>query len=570
MTISGTTAGGLIASLLSGGSLTFGSATISGSASEGINWNNSAAALTINGGSLQNNGGGAEFFVLGNTANISYAGTITDPSGLPVYIENTTGGAKTFSGSITGNSISLLNNGGATINFTGGVALSSGSNTAFNATGGGTINVTGSNNTLTSTTGRALNVVNTTIGASGLTFQSISAGTGAGSSGVGITLDGTGLGASNGGLTVTGTGTPGSGGTIQRKTGADNSTTAGIGIFLKDTKNPSFSWMQLNDFDNSAIAGRNVQGFTLQNSVISGVIGTSSAPVEGPINFGITNPGGTNGLQGTGLIRNVKISGGIEHNLEFYNQSGSMNLTIDGTNVVSEGANPNIPGDDTADCIIEENSLANGSDGVLIEMQNTATATIVIDRCLFRDNKSQPVQVNALNDSVVTLTIDESVARRFDLGNEGFVLSNATNADMTALVSNNRVNNFGGTATFVGQTPGNASASSLLNATISNSIITSRRAPTITASSLLADQHCRPAIAGRLRIDGNNVTNNLNFRNDAGHSGRYAGYQPSLFFDATVTNNTVSVGDNVTGVLLAWLLKHGSRPTPAPTSAATP
>ena len=111
---------------------------------------------------------------------------------------------------------------------------------------------------------------------------------------------------------------------------ADGSTTSGIGVYLNNTSGVELNWMQLNDFQNSGIVGRSVNGFTLSNSVISGVSGNSTGPVEGPLNFGLSNPGGANGLQGTGVIRNTRISGGIEHNVEFYNQSGSMNLTIEG------------------------------------------------------------------------------------------------------------------------------------------------------------------------------------------------------------------------------------------------
>ena len=84
---------------------------------------------------------------------------------------------------------------------------------------------------------------------SDLTFQSISAGTGAGSAGVGISLDQhrhrwrperhrhrT---------------RPGSGGTIQHKTGADGSTTSGIGIYLNNTSEVSLNNMQPERFRQS-------------------------------------------------------------------------------------------------------------------------------------------------------------------------------------------------------------------------------------------------------------------------------------------------------------------------------
>src|SRR5207248_500707 len=114
-----------------------------------------------------------------------------------------------------------------TINFSGGITANTGTNPAFSATGGGTVNVNDAGpvvNTLTTTTGTALNVANTTIGSTGLKFQSISA-NGATN---GIVLNNTGTTA---GLTVTGnagtcisTASTCTGGTIQN--------TSGHGVFL--------------------------------------------------------------------------------------------------------------------------------------------------------------------------------------------------------------------------------------------------------------------------------------------------------------------------------------------------
>ena len=145
---------------------------------------------------------------------------------------------------------------------------------ASRPTGGGTVNVTGAATRSPPTTGTALNVANTTIGASDLTFQSISAGTGAGSAGVGISLDTTG---SLGGLHVTGDG--GDAGTVptrfwrhhpaqdrRRRQQHD-----GIGIYLNNTTDVQLAGMQLNDFDNFAIRGNLVTGFRLTDSKITGV-----------------------------------------------------------------------------------------------------------------------------------------------------------------------------------------------------------------------------------------------------------------------------------------------------------
>lgn len=180
---------------------------------------------------------------------------ITTTAGHSVSVASRTAGTVTFNAAIsdTATGISLTTNGSATINFAGGLNLSTSANDAFTASGGGTVNATQNNstivNTITTTTGTALNLANTTIGASGMTFRSITAGTTVDSAGQGIVLDNTGATA---GLTVTGNNSAGTGGTIQHKNGADihsvagdgtfNITgTTGVGIFLRNTKSPSFA-----------------------------------------------------------------------------------------------------------------------------------------------------------------------------------------------------------------------------------------------------------------------------------------------------------------------------------------
>src|SRR5262249_36131953 len=154
-----------------------------------------------------------------------------------------TGGTTTFGGAITANTttangVNLTGNTGGTINFNGGgLGISTTTGIGFNATGGVTISVRRTGNSTSSAHVRALNVANTTIGASGLTFLSISSGTsttGATEPVSGIILNNTGT---SGGLTVTGDGNTSvggdsSGGTIQH--------TTGVGIALTNTRSPSF------------------------------------------------------------------------------------------------------------------------------------------------------------------------------------------------------------------------------------------------------------------------------------------------------------------------------------------
>ena len=207
-------------------------------------------------------GAGTAFAVSGSNVAVAYAGSLNVTSGAGV--------------SLTGN------NAAATFTFSGGMTLTTGANAAFTATGGGTVAVCDENpcnpaatgalvNTMTTTTGTALNVASTTIGANNLEFRSITAGTAAGSAGVGINLDTTGA---SGGLRVKGTGAVGSGGTIQHKTGANGSTTGGIGIYMNATANVQLAWMQLNDFDNHGIRGIGVTNFRMTDSRITGLSGT--------------------------------------------------------------------------------------------------------------------------------------------------------------------------------------------------------------------------------------------------------------------------------------------------------
>ena len=118
-------------------------------------------------------------------------------------------------------------NGSATFTFSG-VSISSGANVGFAATGGGTVNVTGTN-TITTTSGTAVNIANTTIGGSNVTFQSVAHN----GNNTAIILNTTGAGQ----FLVTGTGTTaGTGGTIQNILGADAitlNTTGGL-VTLKN------------------------------------------------------------------------------------------------------------------------------------------------------------------------------------------------------------------------------------------------------------------------------------------------------------------------------------------------
>lgn len=478
--------------------------TLNGGAAGVSITNGSDGNFTFSPGVSITNPSGAAFLVSGGGGTVNYEGSISkNNAGRSVDIQSRTGGSVTMSGNLssTGTStginvssctggtvtfsgstktintgantaVTLSSNTGATINFTGGgLAITTTSGTGFSATGGGTVTVQGTGNTINSTSATALNVTSTTIGASGLTFQSISSGNNNASADPanGIFLSSTGT---SGGLTVTGDGsntTKGgnaSGGTIQNIFGSD-ATTAGIGIYLNNTANVVLRRMTINGtLQNNGIYGESVRNLTLQYCTVGGAIGTTSGSndltLECPVQFGKTFPSVANGFANgsTATIDNCLISGGIQHNMEFYQVGNTASVTISNCNITSNGA-------------------ALGSDGIQIETHTdsnggTAAAnfTVSVQSCLFDDNKSQALQASALGDSFMDITINNCTVQKTTQGNEGFVLQNGGDGDMTAHVTNNILTGILGTNIFLGQVAGNANAGTNLIGVISGNTMT--------------------------------------------------------------------------------------------------
>jgi len=199
--------------------LALGNIVSANSPASGISLSSIGGSLSAAGGSITE-AASSDVLISGSSANVSYGGSITDDTGTLVNISTSTG-TMSFSGPITdgndgdGNGIALTNNSGGTISFSGGLTLSTGASPAFSATGGGTLTVTGTNK-VTTTTATAVNVANTTIGAAGVTFESIDSTTAGGSTVILLNTTG------SGSFTVTGAGTAdASGGTIANKTNVD-------------------------------------------------------------------------------------------------------------------------------------------------------------------------------------------------------------------------------------------------------------------------------------------------------------------------------------------------------------
>jgi Cadherin-like domain len=172
-----------------GGSFTSGAnggtTSISGASAAAFNLQNSDANVTVSGSltsstllvAINNHDAGTVTFDTGNitaTAAVAPSISIQNSNGGTINFNNptislTTGGAS---------GVQLLNNSGGTINFNptsggNGFDITTTTGAGFNATGGGTLTVTGTGNTITSNAGQAVNMDGMTIGGSGVNFASI-------------------------------------------------------------------------------------------------------------------------------------------------------------------------------------------------------------------------------------------------------------------------------------------------------------------------------------------------------------------------------------------------------------
>jgi hypothetical protein len=328
------------------------------------------------GSTITKTGGGSAAFAVNNSAagttvlTSTYGGTINNTSGTGGSVSITTadsGSSLSFTGAITdnpGTGIALATNTGATMTFSGGVTLN-GANSRFAATGGGTLNVTGTNTigATTAPTGPALNVASTSIGASGLTFQRISATGGTN----GIVLSTTG---SLGGLTVTGDAggaNNGSGGTIQN--------TTDHGISLSSTRDVSLDQMIIQNTANNGINGTTVTNFTFTNSTMTG-----AGDVTNEHGIFITD------LFGTSAITGSSITGSFTKNLFVSNNNATAGtLTINNStfsNTTDSDAvtiETNVSGNFTVNLTGNNNLNNTAGDGLQASANQNSTLRVTVD-----------------------------------------------------------------------------------------------------------------------------------------------------------------------------------------------
>ncbi len=369
------------------GSFTSVSSTSASSGTNNLSLTNVSGTMDFGSGGLSGaTGSGSAFFVSGGSATLSYSGSLANASalGFAARITGRTGGTITLSGNINSNSapergvsitnctggtvslsgaeigistgprtgVELTSNTGAAISFTPSTAmqLETTSGTAFLATGGGTVNVTGSANTISTSGGIAVNMSNTTIGASGITFQSIATTAAANS----ITLSSTGAGT----FTVTGDGasdetntTQGrttaksGGGTISELSGGSLSSGSGTAVSLTSTGPVVLRNMTVSGAGGDGITASSVASLTLDNVKITGktsgnglsATGTSALTISHSEIFDnattATNVNNVrlNDVAGTNVVNYSVFKNGKGTNFYLKNTSGTASLNSTGS-----------------------------------------------------------------------------------------------------------------------------------------------------------------------------------------------------------------------------------------------
>ena len=272
----------------------------------------------------------------------------------------------------------------------------------------------------------------------------------------GIILNGT-----TGTFAVTGTGgtcteanTGGcTGGTIQNMTGSDDSsaTPVGTGVVLNNAAGVSLTRMYIHDHANYGVRGTGVNGFTLDNSVVSGVNGTNAAAPYEDSSLSFDN------LAGTSAITNSAITGGYQRNIRVDNTTGALTLTVN------------------ANSIHNTSNAVGGDDGLLIEVGG-GSATLNVTNNTFAAHGGDHFNLSLLGSPTVDLTFSGnswSGGHPIGLGQGLFILGATFNGAFTYDILNNGtvgsplVGNNSGGAIHVNK----GSGTGTFSGTISNNVI---------------------------------------------------------------------------------------------------
>ncbi len=346
-------------------------------------FNSLAALATLNNGNGNNPAAGDIIFLYSG----NHAGPINLLNNQRLIGQGTTALLPALTGLIPpAGSLALPATGGTRPNITGnggGISLASGnrvrglnlSHNGGTALAGGSVGaLTVAEAAISNTAGIAVNLTGGTLD---VTLDNVSASGGAN----GIALANT-----TGRFSVTGNGAlaqNGTGGTIQN--------TTGNGVQLNNVENVSLARMNINNCLGSGISGRNVNGFIIDWCSLSN---NGDAVAESGIRLG--DPAAfMNGLIGTlpdganpTRIANTLIRASSEMNVAIFNNGGTLSQ-LEVTNVVSK----------------DTRTRPLGADGFFFEVRGNGQATVNFTSCSLSNNFTQGIQVSALAQSVLNVSV---------------------------------------------------------------------------------------------------------------------------------------------------------------------
>jgi hypothetical protein len=358
------------------GTLTISDVTLNGTG-EALNLITGTLAATF--GSISSTNSGTTGISLTSVAGslTSPTTTITNPTGIGISVGtssatlsfgNTTANASGSTGVVLGGS-GTGNTG--TISF-GALNIAPDAGIAGLVATDNTNTITTTSGTINSGTATAVNI-NRTAGTTPLnmTFTSLSS---SGGTATGVMIQNT-----TGSFTVVGDGANttvggnGSGGTIANKTGANGSTTTGIGVYLNNTTNVTLRRMTINGTNqNFGVRGTSVTGGGIEYSTVNGANGDDAAVDEGSVIF--------DGLFGTSTFTNNAIGGSVEDNFRIRNSGGSVDVTITGS-TFSNAPNDNLIIEPSSTSIVTAhvtNNTFTGAGGDHFQTSTTNSATLNI------------------------------------------------------------------------------------------------------------------------------------------------------------------------------------------------
>ncbi|HYW14845.1 MAG TPA: tandem-95 repeat protein, partial [Allosphingosinicella sp.] len=476
----------------------------------------------------------------GGDVNFTYGGAISLPIGNAVEIQDRTGGTVTFSGAIGDNAINagttgiLIDGSAGTVNFNGQVNLNAGAGggngialtnnsgtinfaaggtgldiatttgTGLTFTGGGTLNITGANNSVTTTTGQVLNLQNGAMGTGGIAFGALTSGTVAAGNAININnLDAAGAGIFSGGAVTIG-GTAG----------------AGADAINITASNSTFN------FASATIGSTAVGNFVTGDGIeINGTLPNTT----GAVTFGSVNINGVSGagINIIGATNAVNVNGG---NIGGTNDAGGDGVFING----GTGA------------VVIAASISKSSGGnQAVDISGHSVGTIDISGALTASGTAAGVRVANNTGGTINFTgatsLTTAAVNAIDMtGNTGGTTANFTNSSINLTTTSGTAVNFtgnsGGNISF---TPGSAAGSNgLVISTTTGIGINASGGGNLNIDDTATARNTVTATTGRaIVIDG--TVSNIDLKSVAASGG---GSTPVFLKDTGATGHFVVTG----------------------------